>query len=63
MAERDERPGMPPVAAAFEGEPTKPPAEARFVVKSPGDVPETVGRNIHASADVRGGRGPVRELA
>ena len=48
MAERDERPGMPPVAAAFEGEPTEPPAEARFVVKSPGDVPETVGRNIHA---------------
>ena len=39
---------MPPEAPALETEPIPPPDDARFVVKSTADIPETVGRNIHA---------------
>ena len=39
---------MPPEAPALETEPIPPPGDARFVVKSTADIPETVGRNIHA---------------
>lgn len=39
---------LPPEAPALEDEPIPPPHDARFVVKSPDDIPETVGRNIHA---------------
>lgn len=47
MAEQSER-GLPPEAPAFAGEQAPPPVEARFVVRAAADVPETVGRNIHA---------------
>ena len=39
---------MPPEAPALETEPIPPPDDARFVVKAVADIPETVGRNIHA---------------
>ncbi len=39
---------MPPEAPALDGEPVPPPDDARFVVKTVADIPETVGRNIHA---------------
>ena len=48
MTNQPTPPGMPPEAPALEDEPIPPPGDARFVVKSPGDIPETVGRNIHA---------------
>ena len=41
-------PNLPPEAPALEAEAIPPPGDARFVVKSPDDIPETVGRNIHA---------------
>lgn len=39
---------MPPEAPALDTEPIPPPDDARFVVKATADIPETVGRNIHA---------------
>ena len=49
MPENDPAPSnMPPVAPELEGEPVAPPADGRFIVKATSDVPETVGRNIHA---------------
>ena len=45
---RREPANMPPEAPALETEPIPPPDDARFVVKSTADMPETVGRNIHA---------------
>ena len=39
---------MPPEAPALDTDPIPPPDDARFVVKAVADIPETVGRNIHA---------------
>ena len=39
---------MPPEAPALDSDPVPPPDDARFVVKATADIPETVGRNIHA---------------
>ena len=47
MTEQNER-NMPPEAPALDTEPIPPPDDARFVVKATADIPETVGRNIHA---------------
>ncbi len=47
MPDQPER-SMPPEAPPLEGEPTAPPADARFVVRAVADVPAAVGRNIQA---------------
>lgn len=39
---------MPPEAPALDTDPIPPPDDARFVIKPTADIPETVGRNIHA---------------
>ena len=48
MTDSNRERSMPPAAPAFEGDPAAPPDNARLVIKAAAEVPETVGRNIHA---------------